>query len=326
MPHAIDVIGVGSPLVDSLAQVDDAFIRHLDGAKGGMELVSAPIMQVLLSRLPAPPKRAPGGSAANTVVGLAHLGSRTRLLGKVGRDETGAFYRQAAAAAGVDLACLKECATTPTGQCLSLITPDSQRTMRTFLGASQMISLAEVTPADFAGGRMAHIEGYLLFNRELAEHVLHCAKTAGCTVSLDLASFEVVRAHREHLDELLNRYVDIVFANQDEAREYLGHEAPQAALAALARHCHVAAVKVGADGAWLQSGREQVFVSAQKVTAVDTTGAGDLWAAGFLHGWLRGRDLATCGRYGAALGAAVVQVVGAVIPDEQWLNLKETVR
>ena len=321
--HPIDIIGVGSPLIDRLATIDEAWLAGVNGAKGGMELVDDPTIAALLGRLPATPVSAAGGSAANTTFGLARLGLKTAFLGKLGRDDDGALYAQLFHQAGVELSRFKYTTSVRTGQCLCLVTPDSERTMRTFLGAAMTLDPQEVQPADFAGCRHAHIEGYVLFNRELARAVLGAARQAGCTISLDLASFEVVAANRDVLDSLLDDYIDIVFANEDEAKAYTGSDDPETGLEALAQHCHTVAVKLGADGAWLRRGKETARVHAERVRAIDTTGAGDLWAAGFLYGTLRGHDLATCGQFGAITGAEVVQVMGAAITDDRWNAIKE---
>lgn len=327
MSEHVQIVGVGSPLVDSLARVSDEWLKEtIPGAKGGMELIESDAMQRLLTGFETDPEMAPGGSAGNTILGLAKLGASTGLIGKIGTDSIGQFYSKAARTAGIDVTRLKQHATEPSGHCLSLITPDSERTMRTYLGASALLSTADVTPADFRGARLAHIEGYMLFNRDLALHVLDCAKTAGCIVSLDLASFEVVHANEDILDEILNRYVDIVFANEDEAEAYGKTSDPREALDLLTRHCHTAAVKLGAEGAWIQRGSDIVQVPVVPVRAVDTTGAGDLWAAGFLYGFLGGHDLTTCGHYGAVLGAEVVQIIGASIPEARWPDIKEIIK
>lgn len=312
-----DAIGVGSPLMDMLAHVEDAFLHGVDGAKGGMELVDHDGMTTLVGRL-GDHQRAPGGSAANTIFGMSRLGSRCTFLGKVGSGDTGDLYKSKASAHGVDTSRFKHCAESATGRCLSMITPDSERTCRTFLGAAMNLSPAEISVADFANCRHAHIEGYVLFNRDLAARILECAKQAGCSISLDLASFEVVAANRDIIDGILANYVDIVFANEDEAEAYAGSADPLEGLAALAVHCELAAVKVGAEGAYLRHKGETVRVNATPVKAIDTTGAGDLWAAGFLHGHLQGWQLANSGALGAHLGASVVQQTGAVIPDDEW--------
>ncbi len=323
MINQYHVIGVGSPLVDSLAQVEDAFIDQLPGEKGGMETVDADRISELVQSLTDEPVKVAGGSAANTVAALTRLGLDGTFLGKIGNDALGKFYLENCATAGVDSTRMKSTDTTPTGQCLCLVTPDSERTCRTFLGAASMLTASEVSPADFQGAAHVHIEGYVLFNRELTLKVLESAKAAGCTISLDLASFEVVRANMDIMNDLLNDYVDMVFANEDEAEAYLGSNNPEAALEALATHCSIVAVKLGADGAWLKKGAEKVRVEAKAVDAVDTTGAGDLWAAGFLYGHFTGQDLETCGRLGAMLGAEAVQVMGGALTDERWAAVKE---
>jgi sugar/nucleoside kinase (ribokinase family) len=283
-------------------------------------------MQRLLTDFDTAPEMAPGGSAGNTIFGLARLGLSTALIGKIGHDSIGQYYYHAAAATGLDVTRLKRHETIPSGHCLSLITPDSERTLRTYLGASAALEVADITPEDFRGAKLVHLEGYLLFNRDLALHVLDCAKTAGCTVSLDLASFEVVHANQDILDELLNRYVDIVFANEDEAEAWAASSDPREALELLSTHCHISAVKLGAEGAMIKRGNEFIQVPVVPVRAVDTTGAGDLWAAGFLYGLVGGHDFATCGHDGAVLGAEVVQLIGAAIPEARWPDIKEIVR
>lgn len=318
--QTIDLIGVGSPIVDTLARVDESFLDTVRGEKGGMVLVGAEEMGEMLSRLPSPPEEAPGGAAGNTTFGAARLGLRTAFLGKVGNDVAGHFYTERFESLGGDGSRLIR-GTGPNGRCLSLITPDGARTMRTNLGAAATLRPEEITVEAFAGCRHAHIEGYLLFNDALMQAVLDAAKSAGCTISLDLGSFEVVRAAGKRLEHILREYVEIVFANEDEAATLLGGAGDHAAMAhELARFCPIAALKVGSAGA-LIVGRDDILhpIAAFPVPEViDTTGAGDLWAAGFLFGWLRGKDLATCGHFGSFLGAEVVQVLGTVLPEDRW--------
>ncbi|WP_309400873.1 adenosine kinase [Cerasicoccus maritimus] len=320
MEKPFKLIGVGSPVVDTLANVDDAFLAaHVPGAKGGMELVSADAIADIISQMNASLVQAPGGSAGNTAVGVANLGLPTTFLGKLGNNETADFYRDSFQAIGGNIERFKV-GDAPNGHCLSMVTPDSQRTMRTDLGAAMTLCPDEVAPEDFVGVQHAHIEGYLLFNRDLLYRVLECARLAGCTVSLDLASFEVVGAAKDILADILRDSVDIVFANEDEAgaftdmgEDYMGMAAELASL------CDIAAVKLGKNGSLVQQGSQLHRIEPLVVdNAIDTTGAGDLWAAGFLYGWLTGKDLPTCGRYGSILGAEVVQVMGGAIPADRW--------
>jgi sugar/nucleoside kinase (ribokinase family) len=315
------VLGFGSALLDQLVHVPESFVTALPGQKGGMVLVDDVERRRLLASLSAVPQIAPGGSAANTVIGLAHLGVPARLLAKIGDDDAGAAYRRHAAEAGVDTSSLKCAADLPTGTCLSLITPDGERTMRTFLGAASMLSAEEIGATDMRGCTHLLTEGYMLYNRPLMQHVLQLGRAAGCRICLDLSSPEVVGASADLLPALLDEYVDMVFANEVEAAGFAGTQDPASALELLARHCEVAVVKLGAEGALLRRGQQTVHVPAEKVAACDTTGAGDLWAAGFLYGCLRGCSLQTAGRMGAAVAAAVVCVLGAALPVTTWSRL-----
>ena len=314
-----ELVGVGSPIIDILAQVPDSFLDIVGGGKGGMVLTDGETIGKWLGQLPGPRTEAPGGSAGNTIFAAARLGLRTTFIGKIGKGEGGAFYRESLKALGGDISRFKV-GNLPNGRCLSLITPDSERTLRTDLGAAATLSPEDITPADFMGCSHAHIEGYLLFNPDLMLKVLKSAKEANCSISLDLASYEVVEAARDSLPILLSEYVDLVFANEEEAAAFNGAPGePGDLVVKLAEYCDLAVVKVGAKGAWLARGTEAIHCPAvARVKAVDTTGAGDYWAAGFLTGWLHGKPLEVCAAWGARLGAEIVQVIGAELPEETW--------
>lgn len=314
-----DLVGVGSPIIDVLARVDDAFLATVGGEKGGMVLTDSDHIGRWMAQLPGPYAEAAGGSAGNTVFAATRLGLRTSFVGKTGNDSGGAFYRERFERLGGDAKRFKT-GNIANGRCLSLITPDGERTLRTDLGAAATLSPSEVTPADFIGCRHAHIEGYLLFNPELMLQVLNCAREAACTISVDLASFEVVRAAQNSLPDLLREYVDLVFANEEEAAAFCGGSDDPAAMArTIGSLCEVAVVKAGAQGAWLARADSVMHAPALPgIRAIDTTGAGDYWAGGFLTGWLRGKPLEICADWGARLGAEVVQVIGAQLPEETW--------
>jgi sugar/nucleoside kinase (ribokinase family) len=319
-----DLIGVGNPIMDLLAHATDDFLRqHVAGDKGGMVLVDDADIVRLVALLGDRIAVAPGGSAANAAMGAARLGLRTTFLGKVGGDVTARQYRDAFAATGGDTARFKR-ATVPNGRCLSLVTPDSQRTMRTCLGAAMTLHPDEISVDDFRGCRHAHIEGYLMFNPALAEKVVATARRAGCTISLDLASFEVVNVARDWLLGQLRQGVQAVFANEDEVRALFQVDASYDAYARkLAGYGGIAAVKMGKDGAWIARGADChriAPVSAPNV--VDTTGAGDAWAAGFLYGWLRGASLPAAGAIASLMGSECVQHLGAAIPDVHWSRVR----
>ena len=321
---SFELIGVGNPIMDILAHVNDDFLqRHVSGDKGGMVLVDGHDIEQLIHQLGSTLATAPGGSAANATLGATQLGLRTTFLGKIGADKTAQDYRANFKAAGGDDARFKH-ATMPNGRCLSMVTPDGQRTMRTHLGAAMTLSPDEITPADFAGARHAHIEGYLMFNPALAQKVVDCARTAGCTISLELSSFEVVNVARDWILAQLKAGVHVVFANEDETRALFQTDASYDAYARkLAGFGGIAAVKIGKDGAWVAQGSELHRIEPVKVSHVtDTTGAGDAWAAGFLFAHLRGKSLAAAGALGSALGAECVQHMGASIPDTHWPRLR----
>jgi sugar/nucleoside kinase (ribokinase family) len=320
-----DLIGVGSPIMDLLVRVPDEFLqRHVAGEKGGMVLVDHDEMQRIIGLLDGEPAYATGGSAANATYNAARLGLRTTFLGKLGHDDLARVYREAFEAAGVDGSRFKS-GPQANARCLALVTPDAQRTLRTCLGAAMMLAPHEIRVADFTGCRHAHIEGYLVFNRALADAVLSGARSAGCTTSLDLSSFEVVNASRDWLFRQFRRGIDIVFANEDEIRAVFQDQTSDYATLArkLADHGVVAAVKVGRDGAWIA--REQELHRIQPVAVadvVDTNGAGDAWAAGFLFGHLRGWPLPASGALASLLGSETVLHMGPIIPETHFEILR----
>ncbi len=326
-PLPYDLIGAGNPIMDLLARVPEDFLtHHVRGAKGGMELVDADEMHRVVSQLHASPLRAPGGSAANTTISAARLGLRTRYLGKIGNDETADTYFKNFLDHGVDGASFKR-APLPNARCLSLITPDSQRTLRTCLGAAMTLSPDEIAVEDFATSRHAHIEGYLMFNPALATAVVNAARAAGCTISIDLSSFEVVNVARDWLLAQIKQGITIIFANEDEIRAL--YQTTSSNYEELARRLSaegsgsIAAVKMGKEGAWIARGQELHRILPITVDqSIDTTGAGDAWAAGFLFGYLRGWTLPAAGALGSILGAECVQHIGPAIPETHWPEIK----
>jgi sugar/nucleoside kinase (ribokinase family) len=320
---AFDLIGVGSPIMDLLAQVPDTFLTTLTGAKGGMVLVDADEMEAIVTRLEKHPATVAGGSAGNTAVSAARLGLRTTFLGKLGNDATAVAYRKHFTEAGGDVSRFKY-ADLANARCVSLITPDGQRTMRTCLAAAMTLGANEVGPADFRGCRHAHIEGYLLFNRDLANAVITAARAAGCTISIDLASFEVVNAARDWILAQLRHGIDVVFANEDEIHAlFPGLGQDYSVLARrLAEFGGLAAVKMGKDGAWIARGSDLHRIHPVPApTVIDTTGAGDAWAAGFLYGYLRGWTPLAAGALGSRLGSECVRHLGPAIPVAHWPEL-----
>lgn len=325
--NPFDLVGIGNPIMDLVAPTTDEFLAaNVAGEKGGMVLVDADDIARLVARLGGRVAVTPGGSAANAVLGATRLGLKTTFVGKIGGDVTAEEYRANFVAAGGDGSRFKRAAL-PNGRCVSLVTPDGQRTMRTHLGAAMTLSPDEITAEDFRGARHAHIEGYLLFNPALADKVARTARAAGCTLSLELSSFEVVNVARDWILAQLRAGVHVVFANEDEIRALFRQETGFDVLAReLARFGGIAAVKIGKDGAWVARGSELHRIAPVAVPkVVDTTGAGDAWAAGFLYGYLRNRPLPVSGAIGSLLGAETVQHLGPGIPEAQWPRLRTRV-
>ena len=323
-----DLIGVGSPIMDLLARVSDEFLqKNVAGEKGGMVLVDHDEMQRIVELLDGEPAYATGGSAANATFNAARLGLRATFLGKLGHDNLARVYRHAFETAGVDASRFKN-GPQANARCLALVTPDAQRTMRTCLGAAMTLAPGEIATADFAGCRHAHIEGYLVFNRALADAVLAAARAAGCTTSLDLSSFEVVNASRDWLFSQFRRGIDIVFANEDEIRSLFQDQTTDYATLArkLADLGVLAAVKIGKDGAWIaHNGALHRIEPVAVADVIDTNGAGDAWAAGFLFGHLRGWPLPACGALASMLGAETVMHMGPIIPETHFQILRPRV-
>ena len=314
------VVGVGAALIDLLVEESDQFVSALGSEKGGMTLVELPTIDKAINETRAKVKMVPGGSACNTLVGIGNLGGRSRMIGRVGGDELGKAFLEGLKKAGVDRQIRESDAAT--GRVLSVVTPDAQRTMFTFLGASSSLSPDDINLADFSEAGMVLLEGYLLFNRPVVEKIISLAKQAEAKVVLDLASFQVVDICREFIDELLLDSVDMVLANEDEAKAYTGLGESDS-LEFFAGKVETAVVKIGKQGVLLASGKERHSVGAHLVKAIDTTGAGDLWAAGFLFGLTKGMSLANAARLGCKVGSEVVQVMGAVIPEDGWKRVRE---
>jgi sugar/nucleoside kinase (ribokinase family) len=249
------------------------------------------------------------------------LGGTARFIGKCGNDDLGRLFRDGLARSRVEPVLIAS--STPTGRVLSVVTPDAQRTMFTFLGASSEATPQEIDARHFADAAIVHIEGYLLFNHDLIVAALETAKSSGARVSLDLASFTVVEANRKFIEEIIPRYVDILIANEDEARAFTGLTDEEAALAALAKLTPIAALKVGKRGSHIAHNGSVTHAGIMgSGAAVDTTGAGDLWASGFLFGLVKGFGMDHCGAIAAACGYEVCQVIGAQIPDEGWQRIR----
>jgi sugar/nucleoside kinase (ribokinase family) len=314
------IIGIGNALMDIVVKLtDDTILQNNNLPKGSMTLVDATTSLSIYNQTDKFEKiLAPGGSVANTIDGLAHLGANAAFLGKVGNDVLGQSYRDGLAKIGAKPILF----TSPnsTGVAMALVTPDSERTFGTYLGAAIELSPDDLTPELFAGYDIAYIEGYLVQNHDLVRKAATLAKNAGLTVALDLASYNVVEANLDFLKEILKGYVDIVFANEEEAKAFTGNS-PLEAVYELATLCEIAVVKVGAQGSLIVQAGELIEVGVTGTVCNDTTGAGDLYAAGFLYGISRGLPLSACGKIASVVAGKVITVYGARMDEELWKTI-----
>ena len=326
------VAGAGTAIVDLLVRVDDEILaRELPDGRGNTTWVDAARLDELIRHLHERGfhlEKAPGGSTGNLLCGLSELGCGTRFLGWLGLDDDGVYYRDTFAESGGGIHSFKYHPSKHTGRCLSLVSPDADRSMVTDLGASAEMRAEEVLPSDLDGAGLLHTEGYLcgLNDRTFLSSLFERAKKAGIPVSFDLASYGIVREYRNELREYLGQYVDIVFANELEAAEFAGTDDPESMLGALAQLCPVAAVKLGALGSLVRMDGRTVRIPPEQADPVDATGAGDLWQAGFLFGWLHHAGPEVCGHIGSVLGAAAVSNFGARLPEDRWHSLRERIR
>lgn len=310
------ITGIGNALVDVLLHIkDEAPLNALQLPKGGMTLIGEDQLTTIHESIAhMPHERATGGSASNTIHALAALGNEVGFIGSIGDDETGKFFRQQAESRGVDVH-LDIYPGKASGIATTFITPDGERTFATYLGAAACLDNHRV--ATYLHPGILYVEGYLIQDHELIERLLCDAKAAGMQVCYDLASWNIVANDREFIRHLVKEYVDFVFANEEEAAAFSGLNDPEKALQQLSEMTMVAVVKVGKRGAYGCHEGTCVFAPGKPRKAVDTTAAGDFFAAGFLHGWIHGEPLLRCLDYGNRIAGEVIQVVGTQVPAEQ---------
>ena len=318
------ILGIGNALVDILVlPEDDMIINELELPKGGMTLVDQDLSAKILMKIAhLNSKVATGGSVANAMNGIAGLDVPCGYIGAIGQDELGFLFKDNMKGNGITTF-LKE-ANLPTGCAVSLISPDGERTFATYLGAAVEMGTDDIIHEQFNGYDLFLIEGYLVFNQPLIMAAASAAKSAGLKIALDLASYNVVEANMDTLNELVDNYVDIVFANEEEAKSFTGL-IPELALENLAKRCDIAVVKIGKEGALIQQGSKKFHIPAEGTEVVDTTGAGDYFAAGFLAGLAKGYDLEKSGSLGSLLASKVIRVIGAELSKADWAEIKADV-
>ncbi|MGN1212228.1 MAG: adenosine kinase [Candidatus Cryptobacteroides sp.] len=320
------ILGIGNALTDILAVLpDDSFLKQFHLPKGSMQHVDMATGDRIWQTLrPMGVQYVAGGSAANTITGTAIFGMPSGFIGKVGDDELGHLFKSDQEQYGIKSTLLK--GKNSSGRAMVFITaPNAERTFAVYLGAALELVPEDLKPEYFKGYDYFHIEGYLVQNQELIRKAAEMAKAEGCIISLDMASYNVVESNDAFLHDIVDRYVDIVFANETEAKAFTKLE-PREALDELANHCSIAVVKVGKDGSMLKSGDEYHYIEAWPAATIDATGAGDTYAAGFLYAHSLGMPLKVCGEVGSIIAAKVVEVIGTKIDIPRWKAAKAEIR
>ena len=312
-PPVYDVVGVGNALVDVISHADDGFIHQYELVKGSMTLIDTERAIYLYKALGSAVEMS-GGSAANTMTGVASFGGRAAYIGKVSDDELGNVFGHDLRAVGVQFRPGAPADDTPTGRCIIVVTPDAERTMNTYLGVSSLLCPADIDQATVAAGKVLYMEGYLYDRPEAKEAFRLAASVAhahGRQVSLTLSDSFCVDRHRDDFRSLVTDEVDILFGNSDELLSLYQVESLDEAVACVQRDCHLAVITVGAKGCYIVSRDDVLAAPAKDVDQVlDTTGAGDLFAAGFLYGYTRDLPLDECAKLGAIAAAEVISHVG----------------
>jgi len=320
------ILGIGNALTDVLAVLpDDSLLRKYHLPKGSMQHVDMETGDRIWEALKQyGVKYVPGGSAANTLTCTAIFGMPSGFIGKIGNDDLGNLFKSTMEQYGVKAQMLYS--DRSSGRCMVFITgANAERTFADYMGATLELGPDDLTPEQFAGYDYFHIEGYLVQNQDLISKAARLAKQAGCTISIDMASYNVVESNNAFFHNLIENYVDIVFANETEARAFTKME-PREAIDELARHCKIAVVKVGKDGSMVRSGDEYYYIPAWPAATIDATGAGDTYAAGFLYAHSLGMPLKVCSEIGSIIAAKVVEVIGTKIDVPRWKAAKQEIR
>lgn len=316
------ILGIGNALVDILVHIDNDQILSENGLeKGGMVMIDADRKHEIHKNIQNLKQVcATGGSTSNTIHGLARLGAPSGYIGKIGNDEMGIFFRKEMERFGVQAHTISS--STDTGIATTFISTDAERTFATYLGAAAMMTPEEVDPDILAQYDCIHVEGYLIFNHDLILKVCQIAKEKGLRISMDMASYNIIEANYDFVKMLLTEYVDIIFANEEEAKAFT-HKEGVDALNELSTYCPIAIVKVGKEGSYIKMNGEITHIGIIPAQRVDSTGAGDIYASGVLYGLMNGYSALQAGELGTFLAGKLIEVVGAKLPDATWDEVKQ---
>lgn len=319
------IIGIGNALTDALVRMNsDEVLTTLGLPKGSMQLIDESRLPAVRTAMAAMDvSKATGGSAGNTMLALANLNAAPGFIGKIGDDDFGRFYAANASVRGIQTELIV--CDHPSGVAHTFISPDGERTFATFLGAAADMQAEDLTPEMFDGYDYLYIEGYLVQNHDLILRAIELAKEKGLKLCLDLASYNIVEADHAFFEQILTDAIDVVFANEEEARAY-AHCDPAEALEQLAALCEVAVVKLGSKGSFIMYKGEKTFCPVIPVeNVVDTTGAGDFFAAGVMYGIMQDWDMVRCARMGSLLAGHVIQSIGTTLPAAEWDEIRAAI-
>lgn len=319
------VLGMGNALVDIITTLkSDEILKTFGLPKGSMTLVDHETSNFLnVETAGLLKQKASGGSAANTIHGLAHLGVETGFIGMVGDDDLGNFFYKDMKNKQIDPILFRSIR--ETGRAMAFVSPDSERTFATYLGAAVELSTDDIDSNAFAGYNFLYLEGYLVQDHRLIEKALRIAKHSGLKVCIDLASYNIVDDHKDFFLEIIRDYVDILFANNLEAESLTG-EKPEKAIVTLGALSEIAVIKTGVEGSLAYSEGVLTKIGARPSSPVDTTGAGDMYAAGFLFGLIHNQPIEKCGMIGALIAGRVIEVYGAKMDESIWEKLRREVK
>ena len=320
------ILGIGNALTDILAVLpDDTLLKKYHLPLGSMQHVDMTTGDLIWQDLrKIGVQYVAGGSAANTITGTAIFGMPSGFIGKVGDDELGHLFKSDQEQYGIKSTLLK--GQNSSGRAMVFITgANAERTFAVYLGAALELVPEDLTPEMFRGYDYFHIEGYLVQNQALCRRAIELAHEAGCIISIDMASYNVVESNSLFLHEMVDKYIDIVFANETESKTFTGME-PEQALEEISRHCKIAVVKLGKEGSLVRSGEQWYRIPAWPGEAIDATGAGDTYAAGFLYAHSLGMPLKVCGEVGSIISAKVVEIIGTKIDIPRWKAAKQEIR
>jgi sugar/nucleoside kinase (ribokinase family) len=316
------VLSLSAAIVDHFFLISEEQLRLVTTEKGTWAPIDYQTLSSILDHNPNASRMLPGGSGTNLIKGLSRFNHSCAVVGKIGNDEKGEFFLKSLNRLGIR-SYLQE-GKLPTGQAVCFITPDAERTFRSYLGASHSLTDIEIEDKIFEGIQIFHMEGFQLVDSDLVLRVLKKAKKAGVRIAMDLGNLEIVRRNKEFLLKILPEYIDYLFCNESEAKELTGVSAKEAC-SNLASLCEVVVVTLSERGCWTQSGKSLFYTPAFSVNAIDSTGAGDLFASGFLHGVLTNEPLQKCAWLGALVASYVVKIVGAEIPGQIWEEIHKRI-